>query len=72
MKKIIFIILGALTFALGTLGIFLPFLPTTVFYLLTAFFWLRSSEKLYNRFMASQFYAEHMPTKMNQVKPHLF
>ena len=60
LKKIIFIILGCLTFGLGTIGIFLPFLPTTVFYLLTAFFWLRSSEKLYQKFVDSKFYAEHI------------
>lgn len=55
-KKIIYFTLGAMTFALGTLGIFLPFLPTTVFYLLTAFFWLRSSDKYYNKFIHSSFY----------------
>lgn len=60
LKKIVFIILGCLTFALGTLGIFLPFLPSTVFYLLTTFFWLRSSEKLYQKFVASKFYEEHI------------
>ena len=47
MKKLFFIFLGSCTFALGTLGIFLPLLPTTGFYLLTAFFWMRSSDKLY-------------------------
>lgn len=56
MKKIIYFSLGAVTSALGTLGIFLPFLPTTVFYLLTAFFWLRSSDKYYNKFIQSSFY----------------
>lgn len=56
MKKIICFSLGAITFALGTLGIFLPFLPTTVFYLLTGFFWLRSSDKYYNKFIRSSFY----------------
>ncbi|MGC3613081.1 DUF454 family protein, partial [Enterococcus faecalis] len=35
---------------------FLPLLPTTGFYLLTAFFWLRSSDKLYNKFLASSYY----------------
>ncbi|MBP1048405.1 YbaN family protein [Enterococcus sp. BWM-S5] len=60
MKKFLFIALGAVTFALGTLGIFLPFLPTTVFYLLTGFFWLRSSDKLYNRFIQSESYQKYV------------
>jgi uncharacterized membrane protein YbaN (DUF454 family) len=55
-KKIIYFSFGAITCALGTLGIFLPFLRTTVFYLLTAFFWLRSSDKYYNKFIQSSFY----------------
>jgi len=46
MKKYAYLFLGTITFALGTLGIVLPLLPTTVFYLLTGFFWYRSSPKL--------------------------
>lgn len=60
MKKIIYLFLGILTFALGTVGIFIPFLPTTLFYLSTAFFWVRSSEKLYQRFIQSKHYQTHV------------
>jgi len=60
MKKIIYLFLGILTFALGTVGIFIPFLPTTLFYLSTAFFWLYSSEKLYQRFIQSKHYQTHV------------
>ncbi|MGC6768973.1 YbaN family protein [Enterococcus sp. LJL128] len=60
MKKYLFIGLGAISFALGTLGIFLPFLPTTVFYLLTGFLWLRSSEKLYSKFIQSEKYRRYV------------
>lgn len=60
MKKWLFIFLGSLTFALGTIGIFLPFLPTTVFYLLTGFFWLRSSDKLYQKFVQSDSYQKYV------------
>lgn len=60
MKKGLFILSGTITFVLGTIGIFLPFLPTTVFYLLTGFFWLRSSEKLYHRFIQSKRYQKYV------------
>ena len=60
MKKWLFIFLGSLTFVLGTIGIFLPFLPTTVFYLLTGFFWLRSSDKLYQKFIQSDSYQKYV------------
>ncbi|MBL1225063.1 YbaN family protein [Enterococcus sp. BWR-S5] len=60
MKKGLFILSGTITFILGTIGIFLPFLPTTVFYLLTGFFWLRSSEKLYHRFIQSKRYQKYV------------
>lgn len=60
MKKWLFILLGALSFALGTIGIFLPFLPTTVFYLLTAFFWVRSSDRLHQKFIQSDSYQKYV------------
>lgn len=42
--------------ALGTLGIVLPVLPTTPFYLLTAWCFMRSSEKLYARTMNNRLF----------------
>ena len=60
MKKLFFIFLGSCTFALGTLGIFLQLLHTTGFYLLTDFFWMRSSDKLYNKFLASSYYQKYI------------
>lgn len=68
MKRLLFIGLGALAFALGTLGIFVPFLPTTVFYMLTAFFWLRSSEKLYQRFIGSEKYQRYVKEPLIEKK----
>ena len=68
MKKWLFILLGMITFGLGTLGIFLPFLPTTVFYLLTGFFWLRSSEKLYQKFVQSESYQKYVQDALIERK----
>jgi uncharacterized membrane protein YbaN (DUF454 family) len=54
--KIIYIVLGSITLVLGTLGIFLPLLPTTPFYLLTAWLYMRSSEKLYAKVMNNKYF----------------
>lgn len=59
-KKSFFIILGGISFGLGTLGLSLPFIPTVPFYMLTSFLWLRSSEKLYNKFVQSTYYQKYI------------
>lgn len=50
-KRILYITIGSCSFILGFLGLFLPILPTTPFWLLTAYLYLNSSSKLYNRAM---------------------
>jgi uncharacterized membrane protein YbaN (DUF454 family) len=48
--------LGTVSLALGTLGIFLPLLPTTPFYLLTAWLYMRGSQKMYHKVMNNKFF----------------
>ena len=59
-KKIIFIILGCICFGLGTIGVFLPILPSTPFYLATLFFFANSSQKLHDWFINTKFYKKHL------------
>lgn len=43
------LVLGFIFFAIGGIGIALPGLPTTIFWILAAYCFLRSSEKMYNK-----------------------
>ena len=60
MKRIIFFVLGCLTFTLGTIGIIVPILPTVPFYLATSFFWLNSSKKVHDYFIETKWYKQYV------------
>ena len=46
--------LGLVCVALGTIGIFLPLLPTTIFLIIAAFAFARSSERLHNWLLSNK------------------
>ena len=46
-KKILFIIVGSISFLLGAVGIVIPGLPTTPFMILSSIMFLNSSDRLY-------------------------
>jgi len=59
-KKIIFIVVGCICLALGTVGVFLPVLPTTPFYLVTLYCFARNSKRLEDWFKGTKLYKKHL------------
>ena len=59
-KRIIYIAIGCICLALGTVGVFLPILPTTPFYLVTLFCFARSSKRLEDWFKGTKLYKKHL------------
>lgn len=59
-KRIVFAVLGVIFLGLGTVGVFLPILPTTPFYLLTLFFFANSSKRLHRWFLGTKLYKKHL------------
>ena len=65
--KVIFIIIGCISFSIGVIGVVLPILPTTPFMLITSFCLLKSSDRLNERFQRTKFYKQHVkPLKENK------
>ena len=60
LKNAFFIALGCVSLALGTIGIVLPILPTVPFYLLTAFCFANSSERLHDWFIHTTVYKKYI------------
>ena len=47
MRRVLNIAVGTVFVLIGIVGIFVPLLPTTVFFIVAAYFYARSSERLY-------------------------
>ncbi len=60
MKKIIYIIIGSIALALGTVGTVLPVLPTVPFFMLAAFCFAKSAQKLHNWFTNTKLYRDNL------------
>ena len=58
--KCFWIILAFLCLALGTIGVFLPVLPTVPFYLVTTLSFAKSSERLHNWFVNTRLYKKNL------------
>lgn len=58
--KIIYLIIGFISFGLGCIGVVLPILPTTPFFLLTAYCFAKSSKRLHDWFLSTSLYKKHL------------
>ncbi|MBN1950275.1 MAG: YbaN family protein [Bacteroidales bacterium] len=58
--KLIYVAGGTLSVGLGVLGIFVPGLPTTVFLLIAAYLYMRSSEKMYKWLISNRLLGKYI------------
>ncbi len=59
-EKIVLIIAGSISLALGMLGIILPLVPTTPLLLLAAACYVRSSDNLYNWLLSNKYFGSYI------------
>ena len=59
-RRYTYIIAGSVFFAVGFAGVFIPLLPTTPFLLLAAFFYLRSSTRMYHWLLRNRVVGAHI------------
>ncbi|WP_315523957.1 YbaN family protein [Fusobacterium massiliense] len=79
-KKKIYLVLGFISVALGSVGIFLPVLPTVPFLLLAIFCFRKSSEKYKQWILKNKYFGESLSnyyegkglTKFVKIKAILF
>lgn len=58
--KPLYIVLGTISLILGIIGIIVPGLPATPFMLLTAWLYLRGSDKLYHRLLRHKYLGKYI------------
>ena len=63
-KKVIYKILGLIFLAIGITGYYLPILPGTIFLIIAAYFFMQSSDRLYNKII-------NHPVYGNPIKGYL-
>ena len=64
LKKILYIIFGLIFFIIGVIGYFMPGLPGTIWIIIAATLFIRSSDRLYNFVIKNRFFG-------NQVRDFL-
>lgn len=59
-RKVIYISIGLIAFALGAIGVILPILPTTPFLLLASVCFVKGSDKFDRWFKSTKIYKKHL------------
>ncbi|MFT3738556.1 MAG: YbaN family protein [Breznakibacter sp.] len=67
--KLIWIILGTVSLALGVIGIVVPGLPTTPFLLLTAILYLNGSSRLHNWLLNHKVFGHYLRNWKKGINP---
>lgn len=62
-KKYLYVLIGFLSLAIGSIGLVLPVIPTTPFLL---FCFIRGSEKFNKRFKSTKIYKNHVESFINE------
>ena len=57
-KKTIYIIFGSIFFAIGLFGYYMPVVPGTIFMIISAYFFMHSSDRLYNKIVNNSLYGK--------------
>lgn len=60
LMKLVLVVCGSLAVALGVIGIFVPLMPTTVFLLLAAACYARSSDRFYQKLINSRWLGSYI------------
>jgi uncharacterized membrane protein YbaN (DUF454 family) len=63
--KLVIVIIGFICVGIGTIGIFLPILPTTPFYILATICFAKGFSKFNNWFKNTKFYKKHFQNFAN-------
>jgi len=59
-SQLLLIALGSLCVGLGVIGIFVPVMPSTVFFLLAAYFYARSSQRFYDGLLNNRWFGAYI------------
>jgi uncharacterized protein len=60
MKKPLYIVIGSILVTLGTIGIFIPLLPTTIFLILASYFFMKGSPELNERLLNNKYLGHYI------------